>query len=60
MKGFNKKEDINFNEIFFLDMKMSSVKVALDLATSLNLKFEQLDIKTSFLHDDLKEEICIV
>ncbi|CAL2259645.1 unnamed protein product [Prunus armeniaca] len=38
-------------------VKMSSIRVVLGLATSLNLEIEQLDVKTAFLHGDLEEEI---
>ncbi|CAM8965522.1 unnamed protein product [Rhodiola kirilowii] len=36
---------------------MSSIRVVLGLAASLNLDVEQLDVKTAFLHGDLEEEI---
>ena len=36
---------------------MSSIRVALGLAASMNLEIEQLDVKTTFLHGDLEEEI---
>ena len=36
---------------------MSSIRVVLGLVASLDLKLEQLDVKTTFLHGDLKEEI---
>ena len=36
---------------------MSSIHVALGLAARLNLEVEQLDVKTTFLHGDLEEEI---
>ena len=38
---------------------MSSIRVVLELVASLDLKLEQLDVKTTFLHGDLKEEIYI-
>ena len=38
-------------------MKISSVRVVLGLAAHLNLEIEQLDVKTTFLHGDLEEEI---
>ena len=38
-------------------VKMSSIKVVLGLAASLDLEIEQLDVKTTFLHGDLEEEI---
>ena len=57
VKGFNQKKDIDFEEILSQMVKMSSISVALSLAAHLNLKVEQLDVKTTFLHGDLEEEI---
>uniref|UniRef100_A0A803N8D1 Reverse transcriptase Ty1/copia-type domain-containing protein n=1 Tax=Chenopodium quinoa TaxID=63459 RepID=A0A803N8D1_CHEQI len=36
---------------------MSSIRVVLGRASSLNLEIKQLDVKTAFLHDDLEEDI---
>ncbi|KNA18313.1 hypothetical protein SOVF_071950, partial [Spinacia oleracea] len=36
---------------------MTSIRTVLGLAASLDLKLEQLDVKTAFLHGDLHEEI---
>ena len=36
---------------------MSSIRVVLGLVVSLDLELEQLDVKTAFLHGDLKKEI---
>ena len=36
---------------------MNSIRVFLGLVVSLDLELEQLDVKTAFLHGDLKEEI---
>ena len=33
------------------------VRVILSLVASMDLKLKQLDVKTAFLHGDLKEEI---
>ena len=38
-------------------VKMTSIRVILGLAASLNLKVEQMDVKIAFLHGDLEEEI---
>ena len=57
MKGFNQKKDIDFEEIFSLVVKTSSICVALGLAARLNLEIEQLDVKIAFLHGDLEKEI---
>ena len=57
VKGFSQKQGIDFDEIFSPVVKMSSIRVVLGLVASLDLELEQLDVKTAFLHGDLKEEI---
>ena len=57
MKGFSKKGDIDFNEIFSFVVKMSSIRVILGLVIVLDVECEQLDVKTAFLHGELEEEI---
>ena len=57
VKGFSQKKGIDFEEIFSPVVKMSSIRVVLGIAASLNLEIEQLDVKTAFLHGDLEEEI---
>ena len=57
MKGCNQKKGVDFDEIFSLVIKYSSIRVALGIEASLGLEVEQLDVKTTFLHEDIKEEI---
>ena len=57
VKGFNRKQEIDFDEIFSLVVKMSSIRVVLRLVASLDLELEQLDVKIAFLHGDVKEGI---
>ena len=57
VKGFNQKKGVDFDEIFSPVVKMSSIRVVLGLAASLDLEVEQMDVKTAFLHGDLDEEI---
>ena len=59
MKGFGQKKGVDFEEIFSLVVKMSSIRVVLTLAAHLNLEIEQRDVKAAFLHGDLDEEIYI-
>lgn len=40
VKGFEQKKGVNFDEIFSLVMKMTSIKVTLGLVASLDLKLE--------------------
>ena len=54
MKGFGQKRGVDFEEIFFPVVKMSSIRV---VNAQLNLEIEQLDDKTAFLHGVLEEEI---
>lgn len=57
VKGCNQKKGIDFDEIFSPVVKMSSIRVVMGLAACLDLEVEQLDVKTTFLHGDLEEEI---
>ena len=57
VKGFGQRKGVDFDEIFSPVVKMSSIRVVLGMAASLNLEVEQLDVKTAFLHGDLEEEI---
>ena len=57
VKGFQQRKGVDFDEIFSPVVKMSSIRVVLGLAASMDLEIEQLDVKTAFLHGDLKEEI---
>ena len=57
MKSFDQKQGVDFKENISLMVKMFFIQVVLGLATSLNLEIEQLDVNTTFLHDDLEDEI---
>jgi ATP-binding cassette subfamily B (MDR/TAP) protein 1 len=57
VKGLAQKQGIDFDEIFSPVVKMSSIRVVIGMATTLDLEVEQLDMKTTFLHGDLEEEI---
>ena len=54
-KGYTQKEGMNFNEVFSLVVKHSSIKVLFIMVSLFDLKLEQLDIKIVFLHDELEE-----
>jgi len=56
-KGFAGREEIDCNEVFSPVVKHYSIWVLLALVAQLNLELAQLDVKTAFLHGDLKEEI---
>ena len=57
VKGFAQTKGLDFDEIFSPVVKMTSIRVILGLVASMDLELEQMDVKTAFLHGDLKEEI---
>ena len=57
MKGFAQKKGIDFDEIFSPVVKMTSIRTILSLVAAKDLHLERLDVKTTFLHGDLEEEI---
>jgi hypothetical protein len=57
VRGFAQKKGIDFDEIFSLVIKMTSIRTILSLVAVGYFHLEQLDVKTTFLHGDLEEEI---
>jgi hypothetical protein len=56
-KGYSQMEGIDFHEIFSPVVKLVSICAMLALVSLSDLELEQLDVKTTFLHGDLDEEI---
>lgn len=48
---------MDFNEVFFPIVKRSSIRMLLTIVALFDLELEQLDVKTTFLHGELKETI---
>ena len=59
MKGYAQKECIDFNEIFSPVIGLTTVKVVLVTCAIFDHHLEQLDVKTIFIHGELKEDIYI-
>ena len=57
VKGFAQKKGIYFDEIFSPIVKMTSIRTILSPVAIEYLHLKQLDVKTTFLHGDLEEEI---
>ena len=51
------EKGIDFDEIIYPVVKMTLVRTILSLVATEDLHLEQLDVKTTFLHGDLEEEI---
>ncbi|KAL9250580.1 Retrovirus-related Pol polyprotein from transposon TNT 1-94-like protein [Drosera capensis] len=60
VKGFQQKRGIDYNEIFSPVVKMTTIRLVLSIVTTEDLHLEQLDVKTTFLHGDLDEDIYMV
>jgi hypothetical protein len=56
-KGYSQLKGIGFGEIFSPVAKLSSIRFILSIAVAFDLEVEQMDVKTTFLHGDLEEEI---
>jgi hypothetical protein len=57
VEGFAQKKGIYFDEIFSPIIKMTSIMTILSLVVVEYLHLEQLDVKTTFLHGYLEEDI---
>jgi hypothetical protein len=57
VKGFQEKGGIDYTNIFSLVVKMTTVRIVLSIVVAKNLHREPLDVKTTFLHGELEEDI---
>ena len=57
VKGYAQREGIDYDEMFSLVVKHPSIRVLLAMVAQYDLIFEQLDVKTAFLHRELDEGI---
>jgi hypothetical protein len=57
IKGFAQKKGIDFDDMFSLIFKMSSIRTILNCVAIEDFHLEQLDVKKKILHGDLEEEI---
>ena len=57
VNGFKQEQGVNYDEIFSLVVKMMTLRFLLGIVATEDLELEQLDVKTTFLHGDLNEDI---
>ena len=56
-KEFKQEKGVDFDEIFSPVVKMTTLRSVLALVAKEDMDLVQLDVKTSFLHGDLHDEI---
>jgi len=56
-KGYAQKEGIDYNKILSLVVKHRSIRMLLTIVAQFDIEFEQMDVKTTFLHSELEEKI---
>nr|GEY68968.1 retrovirus-related Pol polyprotein from transposon TNT 1-94 [Tanacetum cinerariifolium] len=58
-KGYRQEEGINFEESFALVARIEAIRIFIANAASRNMTIYQMDVKTTFLNDELKEEVYV-
>jgi hypothetical protein len=56
-KSYSQVEGIDFGDIFSLVANLNSIRFILSIAPAFDLEVEHMNVKTTFLHGDLEEEI---
>nr|GEY68936.1 retrovirus-related Pol polyprotein from transposon TNT 1-94 [Tanacetum cinerariifolium]GEY68939.1 retrovirus-related Pol polyprotein from transposon TNT 1-94 [Tanacetum cinerariifolium] len=58
-KGYRQEEGINFEESFAPVARIKVIRIFIANAASRNMTVYQMDVKTAFLNDELKEEVYV-
>jgi hypothetical protein len=58
-RGFSHKEGIDYDEIFSLVSRYTSIRIIISLAALLGWKLNQMDVKTTFLNGEVEKEVYI-
>ncbi|GJY26287.1 retrovirus-related pol polyprotein from transposon TNT 1-94 [Tanacetum coccineum] len=58
-RGYRQEEGINFEESFALVARLNAIQIFLAYAAHMNMIVYQMDIKTAFLNDILREEVYV-
>ena len=58
-QDYTQVEGIDFDETFALVARLESIRILLAIASHLNFKLYQMDVKSAFLNGMLQEEIYV-
>jgi hypothetical protein len=56
-KGYSQTYGVDYDETFAPVAKMNTIRALISIATNKNWKLHQMDVKNTFLHGDLLEEV---
>ena len=58
-QGYTQVEGVDFDETFALVARLESIRILLAIASHLNFKLYQIDVKSAFLNKMLQEEVYV-
>ncbi|GJY46246.1 retrovirus-related pol polyprotein from transposon TNT 1-94 [Tanacetum coccineum] len=58
-KGYRQEEGIDFEELFALVVRIKAIRIFIANVASKNMTIYQIDVKTTFLNGELKEEVYV-
>ena len=58
-KGYVQKHGVDYDEVFAPVARIETIRLIIGLAALRGWKIHHLDVKTAFLHGDLKEEVYV-
>nr|GEW89364.1 retrovirus-related Pol polyprotein from transposon TNT 1-94 [Tanacetum cinerariifolium] len=58
-KGYGQKEGIDFEELFAPVARIEDIRIFIANAASKNMTIYQMDVKTAFVNDELKEKVYV-
>nr|GEV72532.1 copia protein [Tanacetum cinerariifolium] len=58
-RGYRQEEGINFKEFFAPVARLEAIRIFLAYAAHMNMVVYQMDVKTAFLNDNLREEVYV-
>ncbi|GKC05379.1 ribonuclease H-like domain, reverse transcriptase, RNA-dependent DNA polymerase, partial [Tanacetum coccineum] len=59
-KGYVQQPGIDFDEVFALVARLETIRLLIALSARKGWKIHHLDVKTAFLHGELKEEVYVI
>ena len=56
-KGYSQREGIDFKETFSLESTKDSLRLIMAIVAHFDLEWHQMDVRTTFLNEDLVEDV---